>query len=180
MFNSRQLQSGGSMSYYIGTEKIQGQFILNNIQYPSNWLEFSTQEERDALGIYWQDEPPPTLEETKAIAHSRIHQGWQNAIRYGKLTSNVVSGFEIDARRFEENQDKDNMTGKIERVERGIEQEPIYWKGVSEIRVITLAELKAMRDELTDYGNDQYMKKFTLMAQIEACTTIEECNQIVW
>ena len=33
-------------------------FEHNEIRYPANWLRLSTQEDRDALGITWQDEYP--------------------------------------------------------------------------------------------------------------------------
>lgn len=32
-------------------------FKQNDIQYPRNWLQLSTQEDRDALGITWEDDP---------------------------------------------------------------------------------------------------------------------------
>jgi len=32
-------------------------FTHNNIQYPRNWLRLSTQEDKDALGITWEDDP---------------------------------------------------------------------------------------------------------------------------
>ena len=32
-------------------------FILNDTQYPSNWLRLSTEADRTALGIVWEDDP---------------------------------------------------------------------------------------------------------------------------
>jgi len=32
-------------------------FTINGVQYPRNWLQLSTQEEKTALGITWQDDP---------------------------------------------------------------------------------------------------------------------------
>lgn len=32
-------------------------FTINGVQYPRNWLQLSTQEEKNALGITWQDDP---------------------------------------------------------------------------------------------------------------------------
>ena len=32
-------------------------FTHDQIQYPRNWLQLSTKEDRDALGITWEDDP---------------------------------------------------------------------------------------------------------------------------
>lgn len=44
---------------------------------------------------------------------------------------------------------------------------------------LTLAQLKTIQLELISYGNNLYAKKWSLRAQIEACTTKEEVDAIV-
>lgn len=44
---------------------------------------------------------------------------------------------------------------------------------------ITLEQLKTLQLELISYGNNLYAKKWSLRAQIEACTTKEEVDAIV-
>lgn len=39
------------------TFRVDRAFTLNQIQYPRNWLQLSTKEDRDALGITWEDDP---------------------------------------------------------------------------------------------------------------------------
>lgn len=43
-------------------------FVFNDVQYPSNWLRLSSQEERDALGILEIADPPPL--------DQRFYWGW--------------------------------------------------------------------------------------------------------
>ena len=44
---------------------------------------------------------------------------------------------------------------------------------------LTLEQLKTLQLELISYGNNLYAKKWSLRAQIEACTTKEEVDAIV-
>lgn len=34
-------------------------FVLGEIQYPPNWLRHATQADKDAIGITWENDPPP-------------------------------------------------------------------------------------------------------------------------
>ena len=47
------------MAYKLNGKTLQADraFTHNDIQYPRNWLTLSTQEEKDALGIVWEDDP---------------------------------------------------------------------------------------------------------------------------
>lgn len=47
------------MAYKLNGKTLQADraFTHNDIQYPRNWLTLSTQAEKDALGIVWEDDP---------------------------------------------------------------------------------------------------------------------------
>lgn len=47
------------------------------------------------------------------------------------------------------------------------------------LAALTLEQLKTLQLELISYGNNLYAKKWSLRAQIEACTTKEEVDAIV-
>jgi len=44
------------MAYKLNGKVINGSFTHNGNQYPSNWLALSTQAEKDAIGIVWENE----------------------------------------------------------------------------------------------------------------------------
>lgn len=44
------------MAYKLNGKVINGSFTHNDLQYPSNWLALSTQAEKDAIGIVWENE----------------------------------------------------------------------------------------------------------------------------
>jgi hypothetical protein len=47
------------MAYKLNGKTLQADrgFTHNNVQYPRNWLQLSSQGDRDALGITWEDDP---------------------------------------------------------------------------------------------------------------------------
>jgi hypothetical protein len=47
------------MAYKLNGKTLQADrgFTHNNVQYPRNWLKLSSQGDRDALGITWEDDP---------------------------------------------------------------------------------------------------------------------------
>ena len=75
-------------------------FDLNGIQYPRNWLKFSTEADRTALGITWEPDPPapepppPSKDQLKTFAASKR---W--GIESGGITLNgALIRTDMDAR----------------------------------------------------------------------------------
>lgn len=70
-----------------------GSFVIGDTQYPPNWLQFSTPEERDALGIVWADDPvqpPPTPEQIEAQKKELIRQISHAAREYVEEQANAA------------------------------------------------------------------------------------------
>lgn len=121
-----------------------------------------------------------TIEDYCREAKERISSGFRNAIQNGSVVSASQSGFLMDARRNEVDNDIDNIRGMIKRIIAGKETEPVYWVGVSEIRTMMRTDLEIMELELIDYGVSVYQKKHMLEYQLANCTTIEQCEAVVW
>ncbi len=54
-------------------------FTLGDVQYPSNWLRLTSDEEKAAIGLTWE-EPPKFKDE----------RWWRNAVKDGEVTSTPI------------------------------------------------------------------------------------------
>lgn len=64
----------------------------NGIQYPSNWLNLSTQEEKDAIGITWENDPIPV--DTRFYWDTNLPKALEDKIEEdGSTTKGLKSNF---------------------------------------------------------------------------------------
>lgn len=100
------------------------------------------------------------LEETKASSAAHI-------------TSST--GYVVNAN----NTAKQNVDGLITAMEAQGLSRVNFMTFDNSLAALTLEQLKTIQLELISYGNNLYAKKWSLRAQIEACTTKEEVDAIV-
>lgn len=121
-----------------------------------------------------------SLEDAKAIKAQEIHQAWEEALTQGSFISEAVPGFSIDCRRNGRDADRDNIEVVIEDIETGADTEPTMWVGVSEIRTVSLVDLKAIRREMGAYGRNCYNRKFMAQYILANAETLAEVQAVTF
>lgn len=121
-------------------------FVLNDIQYPPNWLRHATQADKDALGITWENDPapsappPPTVDQLLAYA---AQKRWTIQTAGKDLGNGVIVDTSTNSLTM--------ITGAIESLERGWTSEPLNFKAKSGWVVLTLAQLQASAAAVTQH-----------------------------
>lgn len=119
-----------------------------------------------------QEEYEASFENQYNIKLSELKSAFETASENAHCMSSV--GFEINADAVA----KRNIDGLIEKMEeRGIEHE-MFRAYDNTFHQVTVSDLKAMRLDVIDNANALYQRKWTLEAQINACTTVEELDAI--
>lgn len=73
-----------------------------------------------------------------------------------------------------------NLSGMLNAITAGLVEEPIYWKASGTPLPHTFAEFKEVYTDGLKHKNENIKKYWTLKAKVEAATTDEEVNAIVW
>lgn len=139
----------------------------------------------DPANRHWQEyqqwllegnnpEPEHTLEELKQLKLQEIKKGFKNEFKVGMIQSSL--GFPVDARRWEEKNDLENLQSLIK-----LNQYPIYFKDADgNIQELTEENAKTLEQELIQACLNRYQKKWQLEEQINNATTTEELDAIKW
>ena len=147
-------------------------FELGGVQYPRNWLKKSTAEDRSALNITWEADPPapeppaPTKDQLIAVAASKR---W--TIQSGGITLN---GAQIDT-------STDSLaliTGAIESLERGWTTAPIRFKAKNAWLDLSLVDLQGAAAAVSQHVQNCFSAEAAVVAKInnDTYTTVAAVN----
>lgn len=112
------------------------------------------------------------LAKYKGDAMDRLNEAWLEAEKKGKLVSSA--GFEIDAT---ERANRD-ISGLITRLEATGEGQASFCGADNKMRPVTLDQLKTMRLEVIQYGQNLYAKKWAKREAIEAAASFEAVDAV--
>lgn len=120
-----------------------------------------------------------TIEDYKQYKTNLILSSFENEFENGHFMSASL-GIEVDCRRSNSKNDKQNVEGLISNMSRK-SKTPINYVGYSEIKTgITKTQLETLVAEMEDHVLGLYEKKWVLQTQIENATTIDDLNNIIW
>jgi len=163
------------------TFRVDRAFTLNQIQYPRNWLQLSTKEDRDALGITWEDDP--------VRADDRYY--WNGEIDNPKAMENVdakdqdgnqiyVQVWNPETEEMEDTEEKlvtrGLKFGKIAEVKHTANTllAPTDWYIVKSTEVADYN----VPDNILSFRADVRSKSNQMETQIDACTTVDELKAL--
>lgn len=85
------------MPFKYNNQELNGQFIIGNTQYGSDWLPNSAQMDRDALGVVWEEpiyvEPPVYIPTSVTMRQARLQLAILN--QYQTVNTAVASMGEL-------------------------------------------------------------------------------------
>ena len=128
--------------------------------------------------------PVPTadnnLEMAKTSQIALIESGFAQEFDAGHFMSATI-GIEVDCRRGGNRNDEQNIQGLIDDY---VNLSPMekHYVGFTETTTfeLTLEQLTNLKLELIRYAKSNYVKKWTLEAEIQAATTIEQVKVVTW
>ena len=119
------------------------------------------------------------LEMAKEAQLPFITIGFDKELEGGHFMSASL-GIEVDCRRSDRKNDKQNVEGLISNMSRN-SKSTVNYVGYSEIKTgVTKEQLETLVAEMEDHVLALYEKKWNLQMQIQNATTIQEVNAIVW
>ncbi len=119
------------------------------------------------------EQPEPSLEEARAKKLEEISVKFSAAERNGRLASSL--GFEINADEIANR----NTEGLITRMEHTGAGATLFCDYNNQMRDVTLAQIKTMRQEIIAYGQALYARKWQLRAQADAAESVADIQKII-
>ena len=115
------------------------------------------------------------LATAKQVQKGRIRASFDRAPDAG---CEVSGGFVMDAKR----EDIDNLSRLRDRLlETGTTSTTTQIRDkANQFHIVTVGELSTIVGELVDFGLGLYERKWQMEQTIDACTTIEEVEAVVW
>ncbi len=119
------------------------------------------------------------LEMAKEAQVPIITSAFDKEIETGHFMSTAL-GIEVDCRRSDRKNDKQNVEGLISNMSRN-SKSTVNYVGYSEVKTgVTKEQLETLVAEMEDHVLALYEKKWNLQMQIQNATTIQEVNVILW
>ena len=173
----------GQFQEYEGTQQIrQGLHLDKQIaeQRGDKWEQFNqdnlSDEDKLVFGLITEEE---IFNKKKLEKTNEIQSAFNNEFDNGKLFSQTL-GIDVDCRRSGKNNDKQNVEGLINSMERN-SIPSITYVGYNTTRPDTTKEmLIALVGEMEDHVLSLYQKKWQLEESIKQATTVESLDAIQW
>lgn len=118
-----------------------------------------------------------SFEETLEQRLEVISTKFLDMFKVGTFTSSL--GFPVDNRRYAEKHDKDNVNTMINTMERTGMTEATFMDAEGKPHVLPLADWKILLAEMEADGLSKYQWKWTKEAEVKACETVEEFDEII-
>lgn len=119
------------------------------------------------------------LEMAKEAQLPFITIGFDKELEEGHFLSSVL-GIEVDCRRSDKKNDKQNVEGLISNMIRN-SKATVDYVGYTDIKTgVTKTQLELLVAEMEDHVLSLYEKKWGLQTQIQNATTIQEIKAISW
>jgi hypothetical protein len=119
------------------------------------------------------------LEMAKEAQAPIITGAFDKEIETGHFMS-MALGIEVDCRRSDKKNDKQNVEGLISNMSRN-SKSTVNYVGYSEVKTgVTKEQLETLVAEMEDHVLALYEKKWVLQTQIENASTIDEVKNINW
>ena len=155
-------------------ELIEGRKQIENVEVPAY--------DKESQDLFYLDNEVKAIDKDldfyKQKQKSIIKQSFKNEFTTGKFLSTAI-GIEVDLRRNGMDNDLENAKELlIDMTE--MELTEIEYIGYSETVVITLDQLKNLIIEMRKTGFARYINKWAKEIEIDACTTKEELEFIIW
>ncbi len=113
------------------------------------------------------------LEALKNMKMDEVESEFEYIMEEGSFTCSL--GFNIDNRRGNNKDDKDNVSSLID-----LNNEPIYFKDTdNNFQILTVDDLKIMKTEMIQDGLSKYQWKWTKQNEIMSTTTLDELDNII-
>lgn len=151
-------------------------FVVGDTQYPANWPDYATDDERQALGITASLTPAPSLDDLKAAKRSEIN----NARFTANSTSFPYAGKLIACDALS----RGDIDGVLGVALRG--SMPPGWPGVwkatdnTYVSMPDPASFLSMYDAMVAQGAANFLRSEQLKAQVAAATTADEVEGVEW
>ena len=131
-------------------------------------------------GVYIKDENgdyiPDEASELDAMKREKMDEiltKFDDMLNYGTFMSSL--GFEVDNRRGNGKDDKDNVSSLID-----LGQEPVYFRDHNnEFHALSMDDLRTLRQEMIQDGLSKYQWKWNKEQEVMGAETIEALLQIV-
>lgn len=119
------------------------------------------------------------LEMAKEAQLPFITMGFDKELEEGHFLSSTL-GIEVDCRRSDKKNDKQNVEGLISNMTRN-SKATVNYVGYSEIKTgVTKTQLEELVAEMEDHVLGLYEKKWMKQSEIQSATTIQEVKSISW
>jgi hypothetical protein len=119
------------------------------------------------------------LEMAKEAQVPVITSAFDKEIETGHFMSTAL-GIEVDCRRSDRKNDKQNVKGLISNMSRN-SKSTVNYVGYSEVKTgVTKEQLETLVAEMEDHVLALYEKKWTKQSEIQLATTIEQVKAIMW
>jgi len=113
------------------------------------------------------------IAELKKQKLEEVYDKFNDLMENGTFTSSL--GFEVDNRRGNGKDDKDNVNSLID-----LGQEPIYFRdSPGDFHSLDLADLQTLKQEMIQDGLSKYQWKWEKETEIMSCTTLDELLNII-
>lgn len=119
------------------------------------------------------------LEMAKEAQVPVITSAFDKEIETGHFMSTAL-GIEVDCRRSDRKNDKQNVEGLISNMSRN-SKSTVNYIGYSEVKTgVTKEQLETLVAEMEDHVLALYEKKWQKQTEIQSATTVEQVKAIVW